>query len=357
MFRRLIPALLAISGVFAGALAQAQERGFGWQPVPEAVAALDAQTEPLFRAQVASLAAGSDDRDALIYRFLAIELGVDRILAFNQLDAGTCVGAGTCQSLGVSLAVQIHTRRDGPVQWVAPFSVEAVYALGRQHAGRLGAWDGSSGAWSCAAIRDLGTCVMEKIGSIDLSRYDPRRAQQWARVGVPRDIVAAAEPRKVLACTLVRSPDAARALLQNGYALITCSNESYIKRRDQMGFCRNDGRDAWPHCMAIVAYRGAASGRVGYLVLNSWGDYCDGPCWPADQPLGSFWINDADLRQHLAARDTWAIGDITGFSARRLTIPEAVDVGGLGEVDLKSILRPRIPSNRSSDDAILALSP
>lgn len=353
-----LPAFVLIIALVA-TMARADQ--FGWQPVPEAVAALAAQTTPLYGAQVASLAASTDDRDALIYRFLAAELGVPRLVAINQLDAGTCVGCGTCQATGVSLSVQIHTRRDGPrAKWVAPFSVEAVYAMGREHAGKLGPWDGSSGAWSCAAIRDWGTCVMEQVGSTDLRTYDPRRAQHWARSGVPGAIRAAAKPRRVLACTLVRTTAEAQGLLQNGYGMFTCSKESYFAQRDALGFALNDGRNAWPHCMAIVAYRGASSGRAGFCMLNSWGDWCTGPMWPADQPIGSFWITESDLRQHLAAGDTWAVGDVTGFQGHALTIPRAIDVGGPMGLDLSRIVRPgsRTPSLRSDNhDPLLALCP
>lgn len=338
---RLLCLLCLVAGGFVPRFTTAAEPGFGWTPVPEASAALAARTAPLYGDQVRALMQSADTREALLYRFLANRLHVPRYTAFHQLNAGTCVSASTCQSLATELAIEDLVKRT--LTFTVPPSVEAVYAMGRERARALGPDDGSCGAWSCECISDTtwGICLQGKYGPHDLTTYDPQRAQRWAAKGTPAEVRAAARGHFARAITRLSDPDQVKALLQNGYPAITCSRESYRATRDAMGFAPNDQQNSWPHAMAIVGYRGPESGREGWLILNSWGDWCSGPYWPDDQPIGSFWITRSDLREHLAFGDSWAIGDLQGFAPRILPLPDALDFGGpQGPLSLSAVLRP-----------------
>lgn len=314
----------------------AQPHGQGWDPRHAKAAAdqLARITDRLYGADVAAIVARSagDNRTVLLYQYLA-QSG-ESADAWDQGQFGSCVGFATARACSESYAVEVFWRKEHE-KWVRSFSPEAAYAMSRMIANQLGNWEGSTGAWACDAIREWGTLVQQDYGEgsdpeLDLSKYNIQRLGQWQRKGMPASLITEAKKHPVRATTRVKSTDEAKALLQSGYALVTCSQESYGSGvRDQLGFVRNDGRNGWAHAMEVSAYRGDDTGREGFLIINSWSPrFGSGPKWPEDQPDGSFWVTVASLAEHIAAGDTWAIGDIEGFSYRRLTLREAIDVGG-----------------------------
>jgi hypothetical protein len=59
--------------------------------------------------------------------------------------------------------------------------------------------------------------------------------------------------------------------------------------------------------------------RDGVLAMNSWGpNWVKGGKHPPDQPDGSFWIGRTDAEAILAQGDSFVIGSVDGFKARKL---------------------------------------
>lgn len=313
---------------------------FGWKYQPEESQRV-AEKLAFYSAQVNSLPF-RDDVTSLNYAFLCKAMGAKTLPTLDQGNVGACVGFATCRAAGITAAADIFHRREQET-WVADFSPEALYAIGREVAGQLGSWDGSTGAWSVEGLQKIGTLhrlVYEPAGAekVSLLLYEPARAKAWAARGVPQQLKPIAGEHRFLAAALVETVEKAKASLQNGYPLITCSMMSYGNVRDQDGFLRSSGRN-WAHAMVVAAYRAANTGREGYLILNSWravshdNGWVTGPIWPAEdqpypQPIGSFWISPADLLEHLKYGDTWAISGYQGFVGKELAWEEVFSQAG-----------------------------
>lgn len=310
---------------------------FGWQHEPEETERV-AESLAFYAAQVNSLPY-NDELTSLNYAFLARAMGVKTLPTLDQGNVGACVGFATSRAAGITAAADIFHRRESE-QWVADFSPEALYAIGRQVAGQLGLWDGSTGAWSVEGLQKIGTLHQLEYGDVNLLKYDTSRAKLWAARGIPSDLLPIAGEHRFLAAALVDTVEKAKASLQNGYPLITCSMISYGRQRDADGFMRASGKN-WAHAMCVAAYRtrGPPSGREGFLILNSWradshsSGWVTGPIWPKEdaeypQPIGSFWVTPEDLLKHLQYRDTWAISGYQGFTRKEISWEEVFSQAG-----------------------------
>lgn len=268
-------------------------------------------------------------------------MGIKTLPTLDQGNVGACVGFATCRAAAITAAADIFHRQESE-EWVADFSPEALYAIGREVAGQLGAWDGSTGAWSVEGLQKIGTLHQLEYestsGKISLLGYDPSRAKSWAARGVPSDLKTVAGEHKFLAAAQVSTIAEAKASLQNGYPLIVCSMISYGRTRDADGFLAASGKN-WAHAMCVAAYRAASTGREGFLILNSWkadshsSGWVTGPIWPPEsaeypQPIGSFWVSPQDLLKHLTYGDTWAISGYQGFLRKQLSWEEVFSQAG-----------------------------
>lgn len=293
---------------------------FGWRPDPEATEEFVAGLRwKSYAAAVARpIADDDDDRDALLYRATAKLLGLaagERQHSRNQGPVGSCVGHGTATGGDDTTACEIVIAKQ-PERWAGLMAADAMYALGRDVAGRLGRGDGSTGSAAAKAMK-YGTIHMLQYGDVDLTSYSAKRCKDWARAGVPSAIKEAAKPHPCQTVTRATTPEEARSAVQNGYGGNVCSGVGYSSKRDSEGFCRRSG--SWAHSMAIRGYRGESSGRRGFLIQQSWGDNANsGPIWPDDQPWGSFWITWDDMARMLRSGDTFFYSNYSGFPEQTL---------------------------------------
>ena len=279
-----------------------------------------------------------EDRTVLAYRFLMSALGTSEPLPSRKQEIGSCVGFATAATID---HLQGTLMARGPPAIFVPTNASALYGLGRMHAGQLGSWDGSTGAWSVKAMLDLGTLHQKKYGQHDLTREYGRLSKQFAARGLPSELVEAAAEHKVKAAARIKSIHEARAAIQSGYMILVCSNVGFqngrggwITTRDQDGFANPSG--SWNHAMMFVAYRGKDSGRQGFLCRNSWGSedrssnqgWIRGPPWPEDMPLGSFWVEPKVVQRMIQQGDTWALSDYEGFRKREIPWSEVFQWGG-----------------------------
>lgn len=308
-------------------------RDLGWKPDPQAVKLVAESIPREYYQQVARLAQDSDQKTALLYRFLARELGVERLDPRDQDGVGSCVGWGTAHAIDLLSGSQIQHLRAR--ERFVPANAAAVYAIGRQHANQLGRWDGSTGAWSIAGLREVGVLFQMPYGSHDLSAERPSDARDWANNGLPTGLLDEAGAHKVLAAVLLRDTTHLRGAIQNGYPAIICSNVGFENgrgsgastQRDELGFAQAAGQ--WNHCMCVCAYRGPDTGREGFLIWNSWAPtFVRGPPWPEDMPHGSFWCDVETMERIIQQRDSWAIASLEGFKRRELSWSEAIQRSG-----------------------------
>ncbi len=334
MFRFLIIWIICASTLFAQD--NAPKLNFGLLPVDTELSNEIAQN--VYTQQLRNLVKYNDDGDALIYRYYykikekyglltELEKRTGRIASMDQGDTGSCVGFGTTKALQMTAACDILVRGE-PETFKFDFSPNAIYGIIRYD--NQGRWDGATGAWASESLKKYGTLHNRIYGNLDLSQATPQNARQWAAQGLPRELMEAAKEHLVLNSALVSTVDEVKAALQNGYGVILCANVSYSSTRDSEGFSKRTP-EGWSHCLSAIAYRGAGSGREGYLIGNSWGGpegtWINGPIYPDDMPFGSFWITPENLSVHLKGRDCYAIAGYSGFKKRPITWQEIFKVG------------------------------
>ena len=281
------------------------------------------------------------ERSAFPYRHLSSALkgsknvSNGRLTAINQGNVGSCVGCMGSRVADLTAACDIYQRRQ-PERWPTnsngrPLisSPEYCYGAARLVVGNLGRWDGATGSGMARAFKEIGTAYQKPYSlKVDLSRYSSTRAREFARRGIPDEVLEAAREHPFRATVRVTSCEQAGALIQNGYGIGICSGLAWNDRRDRDGFSRRV-RPGWSHAMSVVGYLVTAEGRSGMIIQNSWGaDWISGPT-PAlcpDLPAGSFVCDWHDFESVVSSGDCWAYGGFKGFELS----PFDWEKGGLG---------------------------
>ncbi len=236
----------------------------------------------------------------------------------DQRDVGCCVGMAQKHVLDALAAVEIVAGNQSSEEW-KPTAVEYVYAAGRVDIGKGEVrGDGSIGSWSAAAVEKVGTCPMARItADADLTKFDPYRARTWGKSGIPRPVKEQFAGKHTCTAARVRSwAEAQKAILQ-GYPVMLCSEQAFVRTRDAEGFAAANPRDRWPHAMALIGVR--TGDRPGGYILNSWGDrYHTGPRGLGDPPTAGFWAESSVIDRMCQSGDCWAFSQFAGFPARKL---------------------------------------
>ncbi len=289
---------------------------FGWHSDADAVAVnRDPARTPQFDSTPAGRAS-PDDADVFLWRHVrkAAGRGPPWYPNVNQQSVGCCVGCGWKHAADVVQATAIAGGH--AFEW-APVSAEVIYGGSRVDVGggRISG-DGSVGVWAKEYVASKGgLAAMRKYGGADLTTFNPTRAREFGRRGVPPDIAAVAREHPVKGCALVKSWSDAKRAVRQGYPVTVCSDQGFVMERDATGRCRPQG--VWPHCMALIAVRSGPN--EGGFLLNSWGDGAHtGPVWPDDMPVAGFWADATVLDRMLRQGDSFALADVAGFPARKL---------------------------------------
>jgi hypothetical protein len=285
----------------------------GWINDPQAVAAvLQALPKPLFAESAGHLLAGPAE-DVFLWDAARRVTG-GPLPAHDQDGVGCCVGEGFSSAVEYLQCVEIALGGESGV--FEPIASEAIYALSRVEigGGRV-VGDGSVGAWAARAVREFGVLPRQRFSRYDLTQFDPARARDWGRRGLPDNLEPEARRHPVRTVSLVRSFAEARAALAHGYPVAVCSDQGFTLTRDAGGFCSPLGR--WGHCMCFI---GATSRpRPGLCCLQSWGPKTpSGPIGLGDHPAWSFWVDAEIADRMLEQGDSWALSAFDGFPARKL---------------------------------------
>lgn len=298
----------------------------GWIDDPVAVERVVATLErPLFALASPQLR-GTAERDVLFWEIERKVLG--RTLPAHRQTIGDCVSHGWGRGVQDLKLIQIASAAKRE-EWQAEVATEPIYAGSRVEigGGRLGG-DGSIGAWAAKWVKEYGILLRQSYGSIDLSRYDGRRARDWGRRGrgVPDELEPVAREHPVRTVSLVTDAESGREALANGFPIPICSNQGFSTVRDPSGFCRPQGR--WDHCLlarGTCRVKAASGGRPAVAIQQSWGESPTGPNRVTlesgreiELPQGVFLIELDVFGRMLARNDSFALSEFEGFPRREL---------------------------------------
>lgn len=283
---------------------------FGWIPSEGSVEAhLTKKPICYFRDVPGRLAGSGVGKTVLLYE-AARQVWQGRDLDPGPQKIGDCVswGFGGCVDL---LACLEALNGDEIYPYEYRICTEALYALSRVEYGDFdnSPLDGSYGSWASEAIRVGGTLPRHTLGP-----YDPIRAKQWGKTGLPDEYEPTARQHRVIETALVISYEEARDSIANGYPVAVCSAQGFNMERDDEGYAEPKGE--WFHCMKFIASKDDE--RPGLLCMNSWGadgpDAHSGPKGKYDIPDGSFWV-DAEICTSMLSswRDSYSVSTFQGY--------------------------------------------
>jgi hypothetical protein len=307
------------------------DENFGYRPDPQGVERFLAELpQPLFRDAGAETVREAKGVDTFLYRS-AVRAHLARYgkpWVCERQGIGDCVSWGWAHGVWIAQAVDWETGRLAEPPSFP--STEAIYGGSRVEARNkaegTGGWsDGSYGAAAARWVRDWGVIYREKFERYDLTNYSADRAKQWGNYGCggqgdggKLDAIAKKHPAAHVA--LVTTWAEAAAAIEAGFPVPVASMQGFASTTNAQGYAAASGQ--WAHQMCFVAVRYQANGSPSdaLLCLNSWG-----PRWityrgkfPADQPDGSFWVTRPVVESMLRAKDSFAVGSVSGFGWRDL---------------------------------------
>ena len=158
---------------------------------------------------------------------------------------------------------------------------------------------------------------MKQYGDTNLDvPYSDNRCREYGRSWCSDELKSYALKHLIQAANQVTSAEDAWVLIGGSYVIQVCSNRGFARTRDNDGFLK--ARGTWDHALSVIGRRTTASGRRGFLVLNSWGeDWCSGPLFE-DQPKGSFYCDFNTMDGMLRQGDSFNLIDFHGFRPIKL---------------------------------------
>jgi hypothetical protein len=251
---------------------------------------------------------------ALLWPFLEQAMGTQLIP--HEQAIGDCVSHGYGLGVDILTATQI-IKRKSPQKWVAKAATEIIYGGGRveiasKEYGMRWSGDGMTGTVAAEFVKRYGILLRQKYLNWDFTEYSGEVARELGYRGVPDPLESYCRIHPVGCVTLCRSWDEARDCIFNGYPVTLCSSQGFSTRygRDKDGFL-SPGRKPWMHCMLLAGIDDSYS-RPGGLIINSWGDFIQGPK-RHDQPNGSFWADASVIDRMCKQGDTIALSCYAGY--------------------------------------------
>lgn len=181
---------------------------------------------------------------------------------------------------------------------------------------------------------------------VDLTHYSGRVAHNYGSQQPPAKIETESRKHRIATAATCNTFDEVRDALGNGHGVVHDGGEGWSSTRDENGFSRQSGR--WSHSMAGIGCddRDVIKKKYGeplFLILNSWGDWNDGPRrvlesqslvppskrekWTALEicdadgflqiPVGSYWARWSDCKNRdfvaLAGINNWARAPLADY--------------------------------------------
>jgi len=259
--------------------------------------------------------------------------GGNRLHYIHQYT-GSCVGAGAGNALTTAALVEIDLGdaeewpSDGAF-WLYP------YGQSRRIAGLNGPGEGSFGSAYAKAIMECGIFTRSEEESVPRLYVD---SEGWLVAGVTTQKAAATERewsdgaawnrepytsagKKHLIGSMasIKTVEAAKAAIQNGYPLTIASSFGTRTIRPKNGVNIAEWDDTWYHQMFIDEAWDHPQEGLLFRIGNNWGSKAH-PAPTQGEPAGGFYITDNTLSRILADRGTecYAMSRFAGFQLRTL---------------------------------------
>jgi len=251
--------------------------------------------------------------DGYVY---CLEVDQDNSFLANGYAVHNCVSHGYGLGVDILTATQI-IKRKSPQKWVAKAATEIIYGGGRveiaaQEYGMRWSGDGMTGTVAAEFVKRYGILLRQKYLNWDFTTYSGDLASELGYRGVPDPLESYCRIHPVGCVTLCRSWDEARDCIFNGYPVTLCSSQGFNTRygRDKDGFL-SPGRQPWMHCMLLAGIDDSYK-RPGGVIINSWGDFIQGPK-RHNQPNGSFWADASVIDRMCKQGDSIALSCYAGY--------------------------------------------
>lgn len=249
-----------------------------------------------------------------LWRFAQQVNGGAHLPTFRQ-EIGDCVSMGAANAVNYLACTQIARDRQTSDYHTAfpPY----IYGTSRHQIGqdRMGRSDGSVGAWAAEAVKQFGVLAAD---SADVPPYSGSVASQWGSSGPPAEFVARAAPFRVHTVAPVKTADAVRDAVCNGYPVTIASDWGGLMQPPVVdGRLVNRRAATWNHQMCVIGYDGETGREPYYYILNSWGASAHGQP-PDDAVPGGFWVRTKDMDAIVAQGDSFAYSTFDGFPSRDL---------------------------------------
>jgi len=231
-----------------------------------------------------------------------------------QGGSSSCVGQSTacCVDLLGAIETKAGLRNLPPPP---RSSASWIYGLSREVGGIENRGRGSYARLAVRSLEEVGFLYEEDYFMLghDLRGDDSARDKEF-RKGVPPELLPLAY-HTIAGYYKLESYEQVRDAICAGMPVVCGSSVGFgrtsdIIYRDSDGFLAQPrfkfrGR-YWAHAMAFIGV--CDQGRRGVLCQNSWGAYwVDGPQRFGDEPLGSFWIDEAIINKMVYHGDCFAI--------------------------------------------------
>lgn len=259
-----------------------------------------------------------------------IEVNEDHSFLHNDTVLHNCVGAGGSNMLRTLVRVEIA--QGDPEEYQELWWLY-TYGQSRKRAGLSGQGEGSFGAAWAEAIKEDGCFSLPEgkekgqlpdfnmvDGWLQLSRGLEMEWSDGARKNVdPWKSLGLKHP--VQTVSPIRSPEEAKAALQNGYPLTLASGfgTNTIRPRGNPSVNIAEYDDNWPHQMYIDEAWDHPSEGLIFRYGNNWGPTAH-PAPTQGEPPGGFYITATTLKKILSSGDAecYAFSKWQGFPVRSL---------------------------------------
>ncbi len=286
----------------------------GWLDIPKLRDAwIRDQARPFLNEMDSSIKGTGAGRVVLLYKFL--EEILQKPLPPLDQEIGDCISMGFGRGIDILTAVQI-LMRNAPQKWQGEAATEIIYAGSRVECGRKYGYnfrgDGSLGVLAAEFVKCYGPLLRKKyLGTYDFTHYSGDLARELGRSGVPDALEPLCKLHPVGYVAIVNSWEESRDCIANGYPIALCSNQGFrtYGGRDKDGFLPPGG--TWGHCMLLAGIDDKSS-RPGGLIINSWGNFVDGPKRHG-QPDGSFWADASVIDRMCKQGDSVALSSYAGY--------------------------------------------
>jgi len=310
-----LAASLFVSGTALGrvVLPNTKVKRCGWMP-----SHLPTTLPPLYT--ISSLRSYGEDKSVALWK--AWEKVNHRLWEPQFQVAGDCVSHAS--GAGVDILDAVQNLKNRAVGNTIPSSTIAIYAGGRhmpsakKELDEMGGGEGMCGKWAVDYLMAYGNLLRKPYPPYDLTVYNKKELDYWDRNGLTPALLEEAKKQPVKTCALVSSWNEIRDSVSAGHPVIFCSTMGLEgANRDSDGFVQPSG--TWYHSMVIAGVQDGK--RPGALFINSHGpNFGKGPL-PNGQPVGSVWIDAANVDKYVLWRnrdgstfsDSFAFADYKGF--------------------------------------------